>query len=411
VTVVTADTPDIKSMKSFDADLSGLKIYRPGYFDLRRTVNKLFRTDKLVEKNIGAEDEGRPGRPGMVEAAIDLINRPLSGRGILFGSTRIPTFSDLWLWPAYKTAKRIISREDTDVIITTSPPPVSNLVGLYLKRWRRDIVWVADLRDLWTQHPNHRGVFPFTVFENALEKKCVGASDAVITVSEVMAQKLKDKYPDKGSRIFCIENGYDEESFGGPFKEAARTDPSKKILVYAGALYEFRRNPEIIFRVLNRRGGYWKDKIEVVFYGSYETKRVLDKFLGKYPSAGGSIRYGGFLSFRQIISAQQRADALLFIEDDSRQDGVLTGKIFEYMAFRKPILCLGVTAKTYVGTILQKTGLCTFFGRDMDKFEDGLRRLVEEELEIKPQEEFIRSFSRFSQVKKLDRIIADCLKK
>ncbi|MEW6618352.1 MAG: glycosyltransferase [bacterium] len=402
VSILTADTPDDERTKNFVVDCSAFQSYRLRYFDPRSLIKRIFKVQGPISNEFGGSHKKR-----LIELLLDkglrILNRYLSSRGILFGTTRMPTFSDLWFFQAYKKAKMLIQEHDIKIIITNSPPPVGNLVGLALKKRFKDILWIQDFRDLWTQNPVHSGLFPFTLTEGFLERKCINHSDVIIVVSEILKQWLQEKYPQKTKDIFVIENGYDEELL-----REIRVDDfpeSKKTIIYTGTLYERRSNPKRLFEVIDKNYTYLKDKVEISFYGAYETKVILDKFFDKYPNTKDIIKYKGFLSTKDALSEQKKADVLLFIERDKENDGVLTAKLFEYMALRKPILCLGISPSSYVGGILQKTGLGIFCGDNTRLIEQSINAIIKDEVRISPDDDFISNFSREKQVKRLDELI------
>ncbi|MEW6607484.1 MAG: glycosyltransferase [bacterium] len=404
VIVLAADTIDEEKIKNYDLDYSSLQVYRLTHFDPRNLIKRIFNIKGPISDGYGLGNKKR-FIDLLMEKILNSVNKHLSSRGILYGFARMPTFSDLWFFQAYKKAKRIIQEQNIRIIITSYPPPVVNLVGLALKKNFKDILWIQDLRDLWTQKPTHHGLFPFTLMEGFLERRCIKNSDVIIVVSEILKQWLQEKYPHKKKDIFVIENGYDEELLREINLHEFSPDRSKKTIVYTGTLYEKRSNPEGLFKVIDKNYTYLKDKLEIFFYAAYETKVILDKFFDKYPNTKEIIKYGGFLSAKDTLSEQKRADVLLFIERDKENDGVLTTKLFEYMALRKPIFCLGINPSSCVGSLLQETGLGIFCGDDTRLIEENLNSIIKDEIKISPNDDFISNFSREKQVKRLDELI------
>ncbi len=404
VTVLTADTPDEEKTKNFNVDCSTFQIYRVKYFDPRGLIKKIFKIKGPLSDGFGTSSKKRL-TVLLVEKVLKMLNMWLSSRGAFLRGVRLPTFSDLWFLAAYKKAKIIIREQDIKVIITSFPPPVVNLVAIALRKKFKEICWIQDIRDLWTQNPTHKGLFPFTIMEGFLERMCINNSDVIIVVSGILKQWLEEKYPLKKKDIFSIENGYDEELLGELNSGSSPSNKLKKTILYAGTLYAKRSNPEGLFKVVDKNCDYLKDKLEIAFYGSYETKVILDKFFDKYSGTKEIIKYKGFISGKDIIEEENKADALLFIERDKENDGTLTAKIFEYMLFRKPILCIGIVPSTYIGSILKETGLCIFCGDDMMKIEESLDLIIKGGVKISPNQDFISNFSREKQVERLNELI------
>ncbi|MFA5272215.1 MAG: glycosyltransferase [Candidatus Omnitrophota bacterium] len=409
VMVLTADSPGDEAINSFNVDLSGLEIYRLKYFDILCGLMKVFKPSDFFCADKEVKNK-KSWHICLAEKIFNPINAYFSSKGILFGCTRFPTFFEHWFLRAYKQAKQIIKDHAIDVVITSSPPPTINLIGLYLKRKFKNILWLADHRDLWVDNPAHKGMFPFSILENHFEKKCIAASDVLTVVSACMVKKLSEKYPVKQPHIFCIENGYDEDLLETISRDKPFQKESVKTIVYSGTLYANRRSPEPLFKAIERDYDFFKNKIKIVFYGNYETRRILNKFSNIYPRHQAIIEYGGFLSSADILKKENEADALLFIENDKFDDGVYSGKIFEYMMFEKPIICVGINPGSSIGNMLEKTGLCFFCGDDIMKLEEVLRLLVNDnKINVSPDREYIKTFSRRSQVENLSAIIESYL--
>jgi glycosyltransferase involved in cell wall biosynthesis len=226
----------------------------------------------------------------------------------------------------------------------------------------------------------------------------------VITVSEILASEIKKSYPFKSKDVYCIENGFDPDRLQDTNIGYAPKPVLKKKLIYLGTLYSQRRYPEPLFAAVEKNYQLFKEKLEIVFYGPYETKLVLCSLFDRYPLASKIIRYRGFISAQEAIKREAEADALLFVENDRKDDGVVTGKIFEYLMFKKPILCIGVKASSWVGRFLDRTGLCIFCQEDALLITESLRLLIEGRIDVHADEAYISSFSRENQVKKLNDI-------
>ena len=73
-----------------------------------------------------------------------------------------------------------------------------------------DCPWIADFRDLWTQNVDSRPN-PVRPFERRLERKLLADADALVTVSDDWAAKLKSRYAQVP--VHTITNGFDPEDF------------------------------------------------------------------------------------------------------------------------------------------------------------------------------------------------------
>jgi hypothetical protein len=347
----------------------------------------------------------------LIVNSLSDLSRCLFERGVFWGNTRLPTFIDPWFFDAYRVGKEIINKENIDIILTSSPPPVVNLIGLFLKRSFAHVLWISDYRDLWTMHSTEKGIFPFTAVERALERKCVLSADIILIVSEIWKDWFSLRYPQKKQQIFCMENGFDEEllSIVSDKENKNKQVLAKKVILYNGTLYRKRNYPELLFVVINEYHSDFEDRLEVVFYGPKESEMILEELFMRYPNARTIIKYGGFLSQQDLLRKQIEADAFLLIEDERGYHGVLPGKMFEYLFFRKPILCIGFNANSYLGEFLSKTGLCIFCEYCIERVRDILFLLIKDNAAIYPNEDYINKFSRRLQIKRLNRIIDNWL--
>jgi glycosyltransferase involved in cell wall biosynthesis len=151
------------------------------------------------------------------------------------------------------------------------------------------------------------------------------------------------------------------------------------------------------------------ETLEIVFFGKYDTYFIMNELLEKYEDLRDLVAYGGFRTAKEIAGEILSADALLFLENDGSDDGVLTGKIFEYLYARKPILCIGVDQGSYVGEFLSRTGLCWLCGNDIEKVKDFLLKLIKDEITLAPNDSYITGFSRQKQTEKLSALISQLL--
>ncbi|MFC1594348.1 hypothetical protein ACFL38_03380 [Candidatus Omnitrophota bacterium] len=400
ITVVTADLPEEESAKTFDVDISFCDVHRLPYRDIRTVGKRMLGIEGSISKSVHVEST-RNIKTIIAERIVRIASY-ISRRGVLYGQTRLPSFSDPWFSCAYKEAEGIIQEKYIDVIITSSPPPVVHRIGAALKRGFPEIPWIADFRDLWTQHPNQKGIFPFTLYERIVEKCCLRVADALITVTEGFRKALERKYANK--ETFLIENGYD---FDDDLSPAATPVPTAMFL---GTLYSTRHDLMPLLDAVKQLNDEGRLEMRIEFYGPYITELIVENALQKCPSILGKVAFKGFLPYGSVIQKYKEASALLFFETDKHNDGVFTGKIYEYIATKKPILCIGIDEGSSISEFLKATGICFLCGNDVEQIKDFLLKLQNGEIRVTPDDEFISRFSRKKQVEKVNGIIASHVK-
>lgn len=240
-----------------------------------------------------------------------------------------------WNKYAYKEACHLIEEENITTVITTSPPHSTQLIGLRLKRQYPHIKWVADLRDPWTDIYYNKDLYQtiFAKLYNArLERKVLESADEVITVSEECRRNFESK-THQTLAIQVIPNGYDETDFL-PEESSKKTD--KFILSYVGSLSPLYETKTFI-AALQQLPQAVKDKIKLRFVGSAHAD--LASLLNQ---VGIETEWLGYAEHKKAIGYMQEADMLLlFLPNQPENKGILTGKLFEYMATGKPILMIG----------------------------------------------------------------------
>jgi hypothetical protein len=269
---------------------------------------------------------------------------------------------------------------------------------------RHGCSWVADYRDLWIEGHIYPGMWPFTVLEKHLEKRYVGNhADIITTVSQPLANTLQNKFH---APVYVIENGYDEDDYFQDFPPYFRD--TKKRIVYTGAIYPGKRDPSPLFAAIASMAQSDKsmrqkmsDEFEVLFFGSESD--WLNSLIKKN-AVQPWVKYMGMVSRADALRIQKQADILLFLEwENGSVDGILTGKLFEYLAMKKPILGIGVSAKTSPGALMEQAGVGMAVGKDIEKMISILRELVDtgKPFDIQPKEEIISRYTRKKQAKRL----------
>ena len=262
---------------------------------------------------------------------------PWKGKLIEFFS-EIIAFPDReigWYGPAVKAVSELLGKQKIDAIISTSYPVTAHLIARDIKR-KYGIPWVADFRDLWTQNHYHRKFKMISLLERRMELNALSFADILVTISSPLADKLKSLHMNKEVR--CITNGYDPEDF-----DSIPCDLTENFTItYTGRFYNGKRDPSILLEAaseLIREGKIDKERTEIRFFGRHEEWLAND--INKY-RLKNVARICGFISREEALKRQKESQLLLLLLwNDEKEKGVYTGKIFEYLGARRPILALG----------------------------------------------------------------------
>jgi glycosyltransferase involved in cell wall biosynthesis len=250
----------------------------------------------------------------------------LVGRRLLVPDENLP-----WATAALPVALRLVRREGIDVVLTTSPPPSLHLLGAAVKRVT-GAAWVADLRDSLVAHAQRRGDESRLA---QLKEKTTGGvarlvasqADAIAAAADVIAEEMRERDP-KG-RVVTIANGCDFDDFAG-----LEYRPGDRLrITHAGSFYG-RRDPRPFLQALADAG---LDDVVVRFAGSF---RASDREYAERLGLGERIELLGTVPRRRSLELQRDSEVLLLLVPDAggRGRGVLTGKIYEYLAAERPIL-------------------------------------------------------------------------
>ncbi len=256
---------------------------------------------------------------------------------LLFAIRYLLTFPDStkgWIPSAIKELERIKKTAIVNAIVTTSPPISAHLIGRKAKQMF-EAPWIADLRDLWSQNLA-QGNDLLRLLERPLERRTLRDADALVSVSEQWAARLREFYPDKS--IFSITNGFDADDFR-PLPEALTP---KFTITYTGRLYEGKRDPTPLFEAIQeliQEGVLSRSAIRVRFYGSIEP--WLPALVHNF-GLDDVVEVAGTVSREEALRRQRESQILLTLGwSDLRETGQHTGKVFEYLGARRPILAIG----------------------------------------------------------------------
>ncbi len=252
-----------------------------------------------------------------------------------------------WAKKAFVRIKEILKKEKIDTIFTTGGPFSSHLIGLWLKKEFSSIFWIADFRDEWTSNPFMKYPIIRKLYEKKLEDNVFKNVDKVIVISQEMKKSFFLLHNLKEDKVAIIYNGFDEDDF----KEydfnsrQVNKNKSKKLkIVYSGTIYTLR-NPKNLFIALRKlldelsKNKDLNTQIEIDFIGhsSYYIKKGVKKFnLEKVVKILDRIAHENL-----FIKLIEYDIFLLLIGIGEKSKKILTGKLFEYLRMKKPILALG----------------------------------------------------------------------
>lgn len=236
-----------------------------------------------------------------------------------------------WYPFALRTALRVMRDEPIDLIYASAWPVTCLLVAADAAR-RRRVPWVAELRDLWSgQHYRELHGWQREI-DLRLERRVLNSAAALVTVSQPLADALTRTFRPP---VRVILNGFDERDTSPP----SQGDPGEVLrVVYLGWLYGGKRDPTPFFQALRSLRTQGRP-IRAEFYGE---DAALAHQLVRANGVEDMVAVLGPVPHAESLAKQAAADVLLVLMYNAPgEEGVLTGKLFEYMGAGRPILAVG----------------------------------------------------------------------
>jgi glycosyltransferase involved in cell wall biosynthesis len=317
-----------------------LRIIQTPYNDVVGQWKKRFGMNPKRSLNAQLHITRKKDQPSIVERLTALSNEIIS----------YPDENIGWYDYAVLAGEKILQKEQIDAILSSSRPQTCHLIAKTLTK-KYHLPWVADFRDLWTQnHYSHYSQLR-KYFEKKLEIETLKNASAITTVSQPLEDKLGALHKDK--KIFLIKNGFDPEFVN----KETDVDQFFKI-VYTGFLYEGKRDPAQFFAVIDDlcdKEFIKRDDIKIDFFGSDSREDWLHEEIVKY-HLQDLVTLHGEVSHKTALAEQRKAQMLLLLTwNNPEEEGVYTGKLFEYLAAHRPILSLGYTEGGVVKELLVQT--------------------------------------------------------
>ena len=307
----------------------------------------------------------------IIKTAVNFI------RGNLF----IPDPRRGWNLNTYKKARQLINEFEIDTVVTTSPPHSTQLIGLKLKK-NLKIRWVADLRDPWTDIYYYRQFMHTSIakaIDKRYERKVLENADHLTVVSEGMKKGFLSKTKrDISEKLSVIPNGYDQEDFQ---TREVYNDDNSFIIIYTGTITSLYGVNILIDALSELKAKYPQIRLHFVGTADNDIRNLIHH--NHLESITEFIPY--VVHSKLLIHLKSASVLLLCIPDMKKNEGIITGKLFEYLAARKPILCIGPVKGDAAAIINENEAGKVFDYSDKKGILDYLSDLLNNEFTINHQ--------------------------
>ncbi len=194
--------------------------------------------------------------------------------------------------------------------------------------------WILDLRDhvatKWGGSRAYKRLLE-------IEKEGVYGADLCTVISQDFANTLIARNPD--AKIEVLYNGYE----GGAAHDAALPEKDALTFCYTGALYSGRRDLSALFKAiahLSKNNEIDISKIKLDYAGGNFAELFAQ---AKRHGVEQILADRGYVSRKEAFALQQGADIFLVASWNTLDErGILTGKFYEGICAKRPILSVVV---------------------------------------------------------------------
>ena len=286
------------------------------------------------------------GKPAEVAQAKDGIDRALILARLQARRLIVPDENATWTLTAIPAAIRLVREHGIDAVITTSPPGSTHFVGAAVQR-ATGARWVADLRDSLVAHAHRRADTMATRAKAAMHRRV-----ARLVASRADADHLRVGGDLAGGAASSNRVG------GSSRSPTAATSTTSPVSSTGRRRASGSRMPAASSASVTRD----RSSRRCTTPGSTSGRASSATFVPATVSGPRRSQLGDRLELipyaprQRSLELQRDSEALLLLipEAGGRGKGVLSGKVFEYLAARRPILAAvppdGAAAELIVAT-------------------------------------------------------------
>jgi len=211
-----------------------------------------------------------------------------------------------------------------------------HMIALKLKS-KLNIPWIADFRDPWT-NIDFYDTLKLTRWADKrhrkMEEKVFKSADRVVTVSWNWAKQIRN---DHKIDVDVITNGFDFEDFSNETTELTHNFS----ITHVGAFNQ-DRNPQHLWnalKLLAQNDKEFQKRLEIILIGQTDPQITAD--IEKF-GLRENLTLIPFVEHKKIDHYLRRSQILLLPINNTRNSlGIIPGKVFEYLAAKRPIIAIG----------------------------------------------------------------------
>lgn len=269
----------------------------------------------------------------------------------------IPDARAAWVRPSVRFLTNYLAQHPVDALFSDGPPHTNTRIATLVSQVT-GIPWLADFQDPWTQVDYYQ-LLSLTPWgdrkHHRMEQEAFRQAAALTIVSPNWQQEIQKI---GAQNVHCIPWGFDPDDY--PMPQAV--SDSHLTFTHLGIM-GYDRNPTQLFQLVAELAKTQPElavaiRFQLVGQVDYSVQETYQELgLEKYFILRGSVPRDQALQF-----ALESPVLLLLLNQQENAQGRIPGKLFEYLAVRRPILALG-PPDSDVAAILEETqaGLCVAY--------------------------------------------------
>jgi glycosyltransferase involved in cell wall biosynthesis len=316
----------------------------------------------------------------------------------------IPDARATWIKGSVKRLTSYLVDHPVDAIISDGPPHTNTRIATLVSR-ATETPWLADFQDPWTQVDYYQLLNLTSWGRKKHERQEQEAFAQASRTTTVSSSWKRDLEAIGAKNVAVITYGYDPEDFA----DLKRTGHKKFTLTHLGIM-GYDRNPVNLFRaiaLLKKEVPGFAEDVELRLFGQLDyrvKKNILAEGIGEQTNFAGNVT--------RAEALQQQVDShllLLLLNQQDNAKGRIPGKLFEYLAARRPILNFGGTDSDVAGILTATDSGSTFAYDESPEAIAGMLKIAYQDFKSSKErpmnDEVIKPYSHPVLVKKMGELL------
>ena len=347
--VVIAPSPEVATYQALDRSL--VDRVDPRVRVVHTEVTDYF---SLYKRYIG---KGKVPTNSLGSEASDSLIKKIAR--FVRGNFFLPDPRRGWNKHAIQAGRQVLDGLKNPILITAGPPHSTHLIGTHFKQ-KYETTWVADFHDYWTELfilPQFYRTALAHQLDSYYERNVLKQTDLVLTHC-MSSKRIQQKKLQSGhDKLLVHTMGFNPDLV---LRENTAREQDHFTITYSGVIAE-NYQPDVFFEacrsLLNQAP---KAPLLLRFVGTVSP--YIQGLVEQY-ELGAYFESTGYVSHQRAVDFLRQSTLLLLVNPHvPSEKRIVPGKLYEYLAVRKPILAIS-TKGSEVEDILQLTKAGRLFTR------------------------------------------------